>query len=76
MRADERREREANYFAMCLLMPEKLVRRWVREHGSGFDWGDDDSLGLLAKDFGVSMTLAAIRLSDLGFFQRSVRGHK
>jgi Zn-dependent peptidase ImmA (M78 family) len=43
MRADERREREANYFAMCLLMPEKLVRRWVREHGSGFDWGDDDS---------------------------------
>ena len=34
--AEEKREREANLFAMCLLMPEKLVRQEVI-HIGGFD---------------------------------------
>lgn len=63
------REKEASYFACCLLMPEELVRKWVLAHDR-FDIADDDMLRQIAKDFQVSMTLAAIRLFQLGVFTR------
>lgn len=60
-------EREANLFAMCLLMPEKLVSEYVKKNG-GADLCDDEWLKRFAKTFGVSMTLASVRLRDLGLF--------
>ena|ERR1039458_3300676 len=63
------REKEANYFACCLLMPEGLVRKWLLAH-IRFEITDDDMLEQIAKDFHVSMTLAAIRLFQLGVFTR------
>ena len=65
MTDEEIREREANLFAICLLMPEKLVRQWLRDNPP-MDFSEDDTLKKLAKDFAVSMTVAAIRLQQLG----------
>ena len=65
------REKEASYFACCLLMPEDLVRKWLlRQEEKRFDISDDEMLRRIAKDFQVSMTLAAIRLFQLGIFTR------
>lgn len=63
------REKEASYFACCLLMPEGLVRKWLLGR-SRFEITDDEMLKQIAKDFRVSMTLAAIRLYQLGAFTR------
>ena len=61
-------EREANMFAMCLLMPEKLVRKWLKDHGP-MDFTDDDYIKRLARDFAVSSTIACLRLQQLGIFR-------
>lgn len=58
-------EEEANYFAMCLLMPESLVREWITKNGTA-ELTDDEFLKKLARVFGVSMTIASVRLNDLG----------
>lgn len=69
----EEMEREANIFAMCLLMPEKLVRDWLKRHDvkawDCWDCTEDDVLKIFAKDFGVSMTIATLRLQQLGVFK-------
>lgn len=59
-------EDEANYFAMCLLMPEVLVRREAAK--LTFDLTSDDSLKYMAKLFGVSVLAMSIRLSQLKIF--------
>lgn len=61
-------EREANQFAMVLLMPEKLVRDWLKVHPP-LDFSEDDTTKALAKDFQVSITVAALRLQQLGMFR-------
>ncbi len=62
-------EEEANYFAMCLLMPDFLVR----EECAKIEWdlSSDDSIKYLAKKFDVSITLMAIRLYQLGIFKNT-----
>lgn len=63
-------EREANHFAICLLMPEKLVRDWIKkQEPTKWDATEDDFMKRFAKDFGVSMTLAAVRLHQLGILK-------
>jgi Zn-dependent peptidase ImmA (M78 family) len=67
---------EANLFAMCLLMPEKFVRKWIRENWpDGFDLTDDRQLKNFAKAFAVSDGVAAWRLADLGIIGRPVKRH-
>ncbi len=61
----ESEEQEANYFAMCLLMPESMVRKEVTKMGGRIDLCDDRVLMLLSKRFGVTVGLMAIRLSEL-----------
>jgi Zn-dependent peptidase ImmA (M78 family) len=61
---NDRENREANLFAMCLLMPEKLVRSEVDKSG-GIDLCDDEPIRELAKKFGVSISLMTIRLAQL-----------
>ena len=60
----EKQDHEANLFAMCLLMPEKLVRAEVARMG-GVDLCDDEPLKQLAHKFRVSISLMAIRLGQL-----------
>ena len=56
-------EDEANYFAMCLLMPGHLIKQEVAKLDLCLT--DDTALKSLAKTFDVSMTAMAIRLSQL-----------
>lgn len=62
-------EREANYFAMCLLMPENLVRQEVqklaRSKRHSIDICDDQWVKELAKQFRVPITLMAIRIGQV-----------
>lgn len=55
---------EANFFALCLLMPEHLVRAEVRKMG-GVDLGGNEDIRKLAKTFGVPETAMAVRLGQL-----------
>lgn len=55
-------EREANEFAACLLMPEKLLR--IQLLNIDLDY-TDDTVKLLAKKFDVSTTAMSFRLSNL-----------
>ena len=55
---------EANYFAMCLLMPEEWVRREVKRMGI-VDIEDDKKMKKLADKFKVSVTMMTIRLGQI-----------
>lgn len=57
-------EAEANYFAMCLLMPEDIVRREVRRLG-GIDLADDKHFIILARKFQVNVGMMGIRIGQL-----------
>ena len=58
----EEMDHEANYFAMCLLLPKDLVLKEVKQ----LDLCDDDGLKRISRKFGVSLTLMVLRLRDLG----------
>lgn len=61
----ETEEAEANYFAMCLLMPEDFVRRELKKFEGGFDIANDAHVKQLAKTFQVPASLMAMRLGQL-----------
>lgn len=58
------KERDANAFAAALLMPKKLLLEEISQHH--LNLADDDSLGVLAKKFNVSVSAMAYRLLNLG----------
>ncbi|MBB6451999.1 Zn-dependent peptidase ImmA (M78 family) [Salirhabdus euzebyi] len=65
-------EKEANAFAMALLMPEGLVRKQVAKYINdehGIDQENDENIKKLADLFQVSEQLMLIRLSQLGYFE-------
>lgn len=65
---DAHQDREANIFAMCLLLPEESVRAEVekmRKAGKPIDIIDGTAIAELAKTFQVSPTLMTIRLTKL-----------
>lgn len=64
---DKQLEKEANYFAMCLLMPTHLVKQEAAK--LTFDLTNDDAIKSLAKTFDVSTTAMALRLSQLKIFK-------
>jgi hypothetical protein len=60
-----RRERVADYFAACVLMPKRLVKRC---------WGERmQNLAALAAEFDVSQDAMHRRLQDLGLVERLPR---
>jgi Zn-dependent peptidase ImmA (M78 family) len=61
---EQRREDEANQFAMELLMPVDFVRAEVA-HMKGRDIGDDTTIKELAKKFQVPASIMAIRIGQL-----------
>lgn len=54
-------ETEANYFAMCLLIPRDCLLEDLRKLG-GFDIADDAALKKLSKRYQVSTTVMALRI--------------
>lgn len=58
-------EREANQFAMELLMPEQMVIDAVCNFHDGFDLTNDDDVQNLAERFVVPASAMAIRIHDL-----------
>jgi len=60
----EDKEQEANYFAICLLMPEALVRREVESLGP-LDLLNDVKVAKLARKFEVPISLMVLRLAEL-----------
>ena len=56
--------REANAFAMALLMPAEWIRRDVRAVG-GIDPDDQKAMRKMADRYGVSITLMAFRIGML-----------
>jgi Zn-dependent peptidase ImmA (M78 family) len=63
---DSNIEREANLFAMALLMPEKWVRADVKKMG-GVDIADGAEIEKLAKKYKVDATLMTMRIAQLYF---------
>ena len=62
----EQEEREANYFAMCLLIPEAMLRADLAEmFPGGVDVVNND-IERLADRYKVSRELMTLRLADLG----------
>lgn len=55
-------EREADYFASCLLMPETRFVKYCED----FHFFDISVLEFLSKTFNVSFTACAIRFADIG----------
>ena len=55
---------EANYFARCLLMPREFLLRDLRAL-DGFSLTEDDDIKRLAKKYGVSMGMLAIRIHEV-----------
>jgi len=61
---DEKLEKEANYFAANVLMPENAVRDLFSE--SIIDFYDDEDIRTLASKFKVSSSAMTYRLINLG----------
>lgn len=57
-------DREANAFAMELLMPEEWLRADLAKLG-GIDIEDERKIGKLAKKYGVSSPVMILRLAQL-----------
>lgn len=62
---DERLEKEANYFAANLLMPEAAVRKWFAK-SEQTDFYEDSNIKNLAEKFKVSSSAMTYRLINLG----------
>lgn len=58
------REREANYFAMHLLVPSDMLRRELNRIGGVDLSSDDGTLKRLARKFGVSEAVIAFRIGE------------
>ncbi len=65
MKNDAEDDKEANYFAMHLLVPTSMLREELRKLG-GIDLCDDNGKALksLAKTFGVSQAIIAFRIAE------------
>jgi len=61
---DPQMEREANLFAMELLMPESLLRADIKKMG-GIDLHDSNGIRNLAKQYKVDAGVMAARLGQL-----------
>jgi len=62
-RARDPVEREANYFALALLMPRDIFKREL--DNTVMDLASDEPIKELANKFGVSITAVAVRMCML-----------
>lgn len=67
---DTVQEAEANYFAVCLLMPEEFLRKDIAKLGiSHFDIIEDSRLQDLADRYQVTLQMMIMRLAGLGLLK-------
>jgi len=59
---DEDVEKEANYFALCLLMPRDMI---MADLAKGVDLSSDKDMKRLCEKYQVSATALAVRISLL-----------
>lgn len=59
-------EREANWFAAELLMPERFLARELGD-SQGLDLEDDARIKAIAKSYGASVQALTFRLANLGY---------
>lgn len=75
----DREESEATAFAMYLLVPTGLLQQDL-DALSGIDISDDEALAKLAKKYGVSQAVMAIRIYQVvgnnGAAKRRTKGKK
>ena len=64
-----RQEREANYFARCLLMPKKLVQEFFLKN----DLDNDSAFKKFCKEFAVPPLHAMRRIMELGYLEEKKR---
>ncbi len=63
-KADLKQEQEANYFAMCLLMPQSLfLAEWKKLKDAGIN--EDEQVTQLAKIFDVPLFTVPIRMQQV-----------
>lgn len=60
---NKKMEREANLFAMLLLMPKQLLIKEIK--AMNLDLSSDEGLIMLAKKFDVPLTAMAVRIGLL-----------
>lgn len=65
-------EKEANYFAMCLLMPEDLLNKEIKRMGGNFDIEDGKAIKRLADKFKVSVAVMTLRLGQISELRSAV----
>jgi Zn-dependent peptidase ImmA (M78 family) len=61
---DGKLEKEANYFAANILMPENIVKDYIEKND--IDFYEDLDIQKMAKAFGVSSSAMTYRLINLG----------
>lgn len=64
MTPEQAKEAEANAFAMELLMPREWLLADIKKLG-GVDIEDERAMARLAKKYGVSLTVMALRIGQL-----------
>ena len=64
MPADPDKEKRANLFAMCLLMPEDFVKAEIKKI-KDFDLCSDEHMKMLARKFRVPQSIMAMRIGQL-----------
>lgn len=64
MTPEQAMEAEANAFAMELLMPREWLLADIKKLG-GVDIEDEKAMARLAKKYGVSLTVMALRIGQL-----------
>lgn len=64
MTPEELREQEANCFAAHLLVPSAMLRKELAKLGGVDLAGDGKDVAKLARKFGVSTTLMAVRIGE------------
>lgn len=63
---EKNQEREANLFAMCLLMPKELIDSDLFGQPP-FDLFEDKRINQLARRYNVTEQMMTIRLKQLGY---------
>jgi len=64
------KDKEATLFAFALLMPEEFLRKEIGKiHGGDIIDNDIDIVDYIAKKFQVTVTVASIRLKQLGYLE-------
>lgn len=71
IKQDYVQEKEANHFAACILMPQRMIDEEIRRLDEDeYVYSDEEAIKLIAKKFKVSQPAMTFRLINLGYYQK------